>query len=71
MLTKPNILVVENDIAMMNKCCQPLLSKGYQVRTAESGKEALYIVEKYPADVDIMLLSLELPRLAGGRVSNA
>jgi len=63
MLTKPNMLVVDNDIAILNKCSQFLLSEGYQVRTAESSQEALYIVEKYPADVDIMLLSLELPRL--------
>lgn len=63
MLTKPNMLVVDNDIAILNKCSQLLLSEGYKVRTAESSKEALYIVEKYPADVDIMLLSLELPRL--------
>jgi len=63
MLTKPNMLVVDNDVAILNKCSQLLLSRGYQVRTAESSQEALYIVEKYPADVDIMLLSLELSRL--------
>ena len=63
MLTKPNMLVVDNDVAILNKCSQLLLSEGYQVRTAESCQEALYIVEKYPADVDIMLISLELPRL--------
>ena len=64
MLTKPNMLVVDNDVAILNKCSQLLLSKGYQAQTAESSQEALYIVEKYPGDVDIMLLSLELPRLS-------
>lgn len=63
MLTKPNMLVVDNDVAILNKCSQLLLSKGFQVRTAESSKEALQILEKYPRDVDIMLLSLELPGL--------
>lgn len=63
MLTKPNMLVVDNDVAILNKCSQLLLSKGYQVSTAENSQEALYIVKKYPGDVDIMLLSLELPRL--------
>jgi signal transduction histidine kinase/ActR/RegA family two-component response regulator len=62
-LTKPSILVVENDAAMVNRCSRLLLSRGYKVRTAESSKEALHFVEKYRADVDIMLLSLELPDL--------
>lgn len=63
MLTKPNILVVDNDAAMVNRCSQLLLGRGYGVRTAESSKEALHFVEKYRADVDIMLLSLEIPDL--------
>ena len=63
MLTKPNMLVVDNDVAILNKCSRLLLSKGFQVRTAESSKEALQILEKYSRDVDIMFLSLELPGL--------
>ena len=63
MLTKPNMLVVDNDVAILNKCSQLLLSKGFQVRTAQSSKGALQILEKYRRDVDIMLLSLELPGL--------
>ena len=63
MLTKPNMLVVDNDVAILNKCSQLLLSKGYQVRTAQSSKGALQILEKYRRDVDILLLSLELPGL--------
>ena len=63
MLTRPNMLVVDNDVAILNRCSQFLLSKGFQVRTAENSKEALQILEKYHRDVDIMLLSLELPGL--------
>ncbi len=63
MLTKPNMLVVDNDVAILNKCNSLLLSRGFQVSTAESSKEALQILEKYHRDVDIMLLSLELPGL--------
>jgi two-component system phosphate regulon sensor histidine kinase PhoR len=65
MLTNPNILVVDDDVAILNKCSKLLLSEGYQVFTAENGQEGLYIAEKYPADVDIMLISLGLPRLSG------
>lgn len=65
MLVKPNILVVENDITILQKCRELLLDKGHKVRTAESVEEALNIIQKHPGDVDIMLLSLELPGWSG------
>jgi PAS domain S-box-containing protein len=65
MLIKPNILVVENDITILQKCRELLLDKGHKVRTAESVEEALNIIQKHPGDVDIMLLSLELPGWSG------
>ena len=67
MLVKPsiNILVVENDITIMQKCRELLLDDGHRVRTAESVEEALGIIQKHPGDVDIMLLSLELPGWGG------
>ena len=67
MLVQPtiNMLVVENDITNMRRCRELLLDKGHKVRTAESIEEALQIVQKHPGDVDIMLLSLELPGWGG------
>jgi two-component system phosphate regulon sensor histidine kinase PhoR len=67
MLIKPsiNILVVEHDIAMMQKCRELLLDEGHRVRTAESVEEALGIIQKHPAEVDMMLLSLDLPKEGG------
>ncbi|MES0363077.1 MAG: ATP-binding protein [Desulfobacteria bacterium] len=67
MLVTPsiNILVVENDITIMQKCRELLLDEGHRVRTAESVEEALDIIQKQPGDVDIMLLSLELPGWGG------
>jgi PAS domain S-box-containing protein len=72
MLIKPsiNILVVENDITIMQKCRELLLGEGHKVRTAESVQEALSIVQKHPGDVDIMLLSLELPGWGGMSLIN-
>ena len=63
MLLKPsiNILVVESDIAILKKCQELLIDGGHRVRAAESVEEALDIIQKHPGDVDIMLLSLELP----------
>ena len=64
MLIQPsiNILVVENDITILQKCSELLVDEGHKVRTAECIEEALDIVQKHPGDVDIMLLSLELPK---------
>jgi two-component system phosphate regulon sensor histidine kinase PhoR len=63
MLVQPtiNILVVESDITIMQRCRELLIDQGHKVRTAECIEEALQIVQKHPGDVDIMLLSLELP----------
>ena len=63
MLIQPsiNILVVENDITILQRCRELLLDEGHKVRTAECIEEALDIIQKHPGDVDIMLLSLELP----------
>lgn len=63
MLIKPTIhvLVVAADIAIMQKCRELLLNEGHSIRTAESTEEALDIIRRHPADVDLMLLSLGLP----------
>ncbi|TSA08947.1 MAG: hybrid sensor histidine kinase/response regulator [Deltaproteobacteria bacterium] len=63
MLTKPNILVVENNIAVLNKVNQLLTSRGYNVIAVERAIEAFDIIQRKPRGIDIMLLSLELPRL--------
>lgn len=72
MLIKPsiNILVVENDITIMQRCRELLLDEGHRVRTAESVEEALDIIQKHPGDVEIMLLSLELPGWGGMTLIN-
>ena len=63
MLIKPsiNMLVVENEITILQRCRELLLDEGHRVRTAECIEEALDIIQKHPGDVDIILLSLELP----------
>lgn len=63
MLSKPNTMVVENNIAVLNRINQLLTDRSYNVITVESCWEALNIIQKNPGSIDIMLLSLELPRL--------
>ncbi|RLB83216.1 MAG: hypothetical protein DRH17_03160 [Deltaproteobacteria bacterium] len=67
MLIKPsiNILVVENDITILQRCRELLVNEGHRVRTAESVEEALDIIQKHSGNVDIILLSLELPGWGG------
>lgn len=60
-----NVLVVENDITILQRCRELLLDEGHRVRTAECLDEALHIIQKHPGDVDIMLLSLDLPGWGG------
>ena len=64
MLIKPtiNVLVVVHDIGVMHRCRELLLDEGHRVRTAESVEEALDIIQKHPAEVDVMLLSLGFPK---------
>ncbi len=66
MLKKHNILVVDNDAKTLYECSQVLTNEGYMVRTAESGEEALLIVQK--GHVDIILIDLEMPDLSGMQV---
>jgi two-component system phosphate regulon sensor histidine kinase PhoR len=66
LLKKHNILVVDNDAKILYECSEVLTNGGYRVRTAESGKEALLIVQK--GHVDIVILDLEMPDLSGMQV---
>lgn len=66
MLRKPNILIVDVDANVLYNCSQILTDEGYKVRIAESGGEALLIVQK--GRVDIMLLDLETSEPNGMRV---
>lgn len=66
MLKRPNIVIVDADAKVLYDCSQILTDEGYKVRTAESGEEALLIVQK--GRVDIMLLDLEMPGLGGMKV---
>lgn len=63
MLTKPNIMVVENKVAVLEKISRLLAGRGYTIQAVESCREALDIIQKKPGSIDIMLLSLELPNL--------
>ncbi len=62
-MTNPNILVVEDDAKMQRLLASQLSMRGYNVRIASTGPEALIAAgESTP---DIVLLDISLPELDG------
>ncbi|MDN5696648.1 MAG: response regulator transcription factor [Rubrobacter sp.] len=58
-----NILVVDDDAALLEVMSIMLLSEGYRVLTAEDGAEALRISEEEP--LDLVVLDIMLPKMSG------
>ena len=58
-----NILVVDDDAALLEVMSIMLLSEGYRVLTAEDGAEALRISEE--ETLDLVVLDIMLPKMSG------
>ncbi|PIE71760.1 MAG: sigma-54-dependent Fis family transcriptional regulator [Deltaproteobacteria bacterium] len=63
MTTHKTILVVDDDAHILAVVEARLLSTGYHVRTANSGKRALAILEKTP--VDLIISDMKMPEMNG------
>lgn len=61
-----SILVAEDDVDINNLLCSILTKKGYNVRGAYSGSEALMCLEHY--DFQLVLLDLMLPGITGEEI---
>jgi two-component system, cell cycle response regulator DivK len=57
------ILVVEDNEMSRDILCRRLLKSGFEVFSAENGKEALEVVEKNPPD--LIVLDMSLPIMDG------
>lgn len=60
------VLVVEDDVDINGLLCNILLKKGYKVRGAYSGSEAIMCIEKF--NYDLVLLDLMLPGIDGEEI---
>lgn len=60
---KLKVLLVEDEEAILKPYSDYLASKGFEVKTASDGKEALDLVEEF--DFDVMLLDIMLPKIDG------
>ncbi|MFH0853401.1 MAG: response regulator [bacterium] len=61
--TKPRVLVVEDEIAMLRAVANSLSESGYEVLEAQDGEQGLTLaLEKHP---DLILLDLVMPKMDG------
>ena len=63
---KTRILVVDDEKVVRDGCHRVLSGKGYEVATAENGKEALDLLAS--DSVDLILLDLKMPVMSGEEV---
>ncbi len=61
-----NILVVDDDIAMLRSVSDLLNSFGYQCQSAETGMRALNVLQEQ--NIDLVLLDLNMPNVNGFQV---
>ena len=60
---KENILIIDDDSAIRDGCCQVLKKSGYDVVESATGKEGLEKIDRY--EFDLLLLDLKLPDING------
>jgi CheY-like chemotaxis protein len=64
------ILVIEDEDIVINVVLQMLDSLGYRILLAKTGKEAINIAKSFQGDIDLAILDIVLPDLAGKEVYN-
>jgi len=62
------ILVVDDEAALLELSCEILNSKGYHVLGADSGAEALAVLEKQP--VDLLISDVIMPKMDGYQLAS-
>ena len=63
--SKGTILVIEDEDVVIDVICAMLERLGYRVLLAKSGKEAVNIAKTFDGDIDLAILDILLPDLAG------
>jgi CheY-like chemotaxis protein len=70
-ITTPTILIVDDEPFMRDLATRMLRTAGYQTRTAASGREAIALLRRDPASVQLILLDLLMPELDGSATLEA
>ena len=66
-----DILVVDDEPAVCAFMQRVLESRGYHVRTAHSGSEALQVVMKHGSDLRLLLTDVLMPGMSGPALAEA
>jgi DNA-binding response OmpR family regulator len=66
---KNKVLIVEDEKHLANGLCFNLEAEGYVVRIAETGEDALALMNTSPSGFDVVLLDVMLPGLDGFTVA--
>jgi DNA-binding NtrC family response regulator len=62
-MQKGKILLVDDEVAFTDSMAKLLRVRGYQVKTAKSGKEAILLLEA--ENFDVVVLDLKMPGMDG------
>jgi len=62
-MQKEKILLVDDEVAFTTSMAKLLQAKGYQVTTAGTGKQAIYLLEG--ENFDVVVLDLKMPGMDG------
>ncbi|NBX76150.1 MAG: response regulator [Proteobacteria bacterium] len=68
--TKKNLLVIEDEADILFSLKSYLESEGYEVATAENGKEGLTFLDEHPMPA-LILLDMKMPVMNGWEFSEA
>ena len=60
------VLLVDDEDMIIDVGTRMLKKLGYQVFIARDGKEAIKIFEKYPEEIDLVVLDMIMPKMGGG-----
>ncbi|HEX2189945.1 MAG TPA: response regulator [Longimicrobiaceae bacterium] len=64
-MTKPTILVVDDEPEMRDVCRAALASEGYRVLQASDGVEALELLERHGSEIVLVVSDVVMPRMGG------
>jgi DNA-binding response OmpR family regulator len=65
-MTKPDILIAEDDAVLRNLYIKKFSLSGYDIRTAEDGEAAWAAIEQKKPDV--LILDIHMPKMTGFQV---
>lgn len=70
-LSRPRVLVVDDEPILRRFVAQVLTAAGYEVLTAVDGREAQAIAEHAQAELDLVLTDIRMPNLDGLELGRA